>query len=120
ILTYHDYSPFEFTHQGAFWAEPVRPMGVRWGTRVDEAAMAKDLDKAARLASQHRMPVFVGEFGVYEEVPEAQRARWIGAIRRGMEARGLGWCHWDFATTLKAYDLTTEAWIPSIRAALLD
>lgn len=120
ILTYHDYSPFEFTHQGAFWAEPVRPMGVRWGSRKDIANMASDLDKALDAQNRHGMPVFVGEFGVYEEVPAEQRARWTRAMREGLESRGMGWCYWDYATTLKAYDQVEEAWLPEIRAALLD
>lgn len=120
ILTYHDYSPFEFTHQGAFWAEPVRPTGVRWGSRKDIANMASDLDKALEAQNRHGMPVFVGEFGVYEEVPAEQRARWTRAMREGLESRGLGWCYWDYATTLKAYDQSKEAWLPEIRAALLD
>lgn len=120
ILTYHDYSPFEFTHQGAFWAEPVRPTGVRWGSRKDIANMASDLDKALSAQNRFGMPVFVGEFGVYEEVPIAQRALWTRAMREGLESRGMGWCHWDFATTLKAYDQSTETWLPEIKAALLE
>lgn len=119
ILTYHDYTPFEFTHQGAFWATPVRPTGVVWGTEQERAEMAADLDRALALQTQHAMPVFVGEFGVYEEVPIDQRASWIKAVRQGLEARGMGWCHWDFGTTLKAYDLEREQWLPQIRDALL-
>lgn len=120
ILTYHDYDPFEFTHQGAFWAEPVRPMGVKWGSRADYERLEAGLDQALTLQNKHRMPIFIGEFGVYEEVPVEERARWIRALRVGAEARGLGWCHWDWSTTLKAYDAEREQWLPEIKAALLD
>ena len=120
ILTYHDYSPFEFTHQGAPWADPVRPTGVSWGTPKDVAAMQKDLDRAKAISDRYRMPLFVGEFGVYEKVDLAQRALWIRAMREGLEARDIGWCHWDYATTLRAYDLEEEAWVPEIKAALLE
>ncbi len=119
ILTYHDYNPFNFTHQGAFWTKPVRPTGVEWGTGEDRARMAAVLDRALVVQAKHGMPVFVGEFGVYEEVPIDQRASWIKALRQGLEARGMGWCHWDFATTLKAYDMENEQWLPEIRDALL-
>ncbi|MDJ0922445.1 MAG: glycoside hydrolase family 5 protein [Henriciella sp.] len=119
MLTYHDYNPFAFTHQGAFWADPPQPIGVSWGSRSDLEAMAARLDSALAVQERQRMPVLVGEFGVYEEVPVAERARWTRAMREGMEARGLGWCYWDYATTLKAYDLETEAWIPNLYDALL-
>jgi len=119
ILTYHDYNPFEFTHQGAFWTDPVRPTGVRWGTRQDIAAMTAILDKALAVQNTRRMPVFVGEFGVYEGVPIEQRARWLKAMRQGLETRGMGWCHWDFATSMKAYDQDAKQWLPQIKDALL-
>lgn len=120
ILTYHDYNPFDFTHQGAFWTDPVRPTGIEWGSSRDYAYMAATLDRALATQTRTRMPVFVGEFGVYEGVPSDQRAEWIRAQRLGMETRGFGWCYWDFATTLKAYDVDTEKWLPEIRAALLE
>ena len=120
ILTYHDYAPFEFTHQGAFWAEPVRPIGVSWGTRSDYQRLRDRLDDALILQNKHRMPVFIGEFGVYEKVPIEQRARWTRALRVGSEERGFGWCHWDWSTTLKVYDLPREAWLPEMKSALLD
>jgi len=119
MLTYHDYSPFEFTHQGAPWTDQTKT-GLRWGTRRDVESMMADLDKAVSLQERARMPVLIGEFGVYEQVAIEHRARWTQAIREGMEARGLGWCYWDFAGSLKAYDKTTETWLPEIKAALLD
>ena len=30
ISTVHVYEPFDFTHQGATWVDPVRPLGTRW------------------------------------------------------------------------------------------
>ncbi len=30
IVTIHDYTPFNFTHQGAEWINPVPPLGVFW------------------------------------------------------------------------------------------
>lgn len=119
MLTYHDYSPFEFTHQGAGWTDQTKT-GVRWGTRDDVAEMQRELDKALDVQIRTRMPVFVGEFGVYQGVPIEQRARWTRAMRVGLETRGLGWCYWDFAGSLKVYDVETEAWLPEIKSALLD
>lgn len=119
MLTYHDYSPFAFTHQGASWTDQTET-GVRWGTPEDVSEMMSELDKAVEVQNRTRMPVFVGEFGVYQGVPIEQRARWTRAMRTGLEDRGLGWCYWDFAGSLKVYDVETEAWLPEIKSALLD
>ena len=119
MLTYHEYSPFEFTHQGASWAD-AKDTGIRWGTRKDVAEMLTELDKAVMVQNRKGMPVFVGEFGVYQGVPMEQRARWTRTLRQGMEARGLAWCHWDYAGSLNVYDVEREAWLPDLKAALLD
>ena len=119
ILTYHDYSPFDFTHQGASWTDQTET-GLRWGTRRDIAAMMTNLDTAVAIQDRIRMPVFVGEFGVYQGVPVEQRALWTRTMRTGLEARGMAWCYWDFAGSLNVYDVDTEAWLPEIKAALLD
>lgn len=119
MLTYHDYSPFEFTHQGASWTDQTE-IGVRWGTRKDISTMMADLDTAIAIQDRTRMPVFVGEFGVYQGVPVEQRALWTRTMRTGLEARGLAWCYWDFAGSLNVYDVDNEVWLPEIKAALLD
>lgn len=119
MLTYHDYSPMEFTHQGASWSD-YKATNVRWGTREDVAEMMTELDKAVAVQERFGMPVFVGEFGVYEGVPIEQRARWTRAMREGLEARNLSWCYWDFAGSLKVYDVDREAWLPEVKASLLD
>jgi endoglucanase len=30
IVTFHHYAPHKFTHQGAYWEDPVQPTGVAW------------------------------------------------------------------------------------------
>ncbi|MEL7285604.1 MAG: glycoside hydrolase family 5 protein, partial [Pseudomonadota bacterium] len=119
MLTYHDYSPFEFTHQGAGWTDQTET-GIEWGSAKDLAEMMSELDKALAVQERTRMPVFVGEFGVYQGVPIEQRALWTQSMRTGLEGRGLGWCYWDFAGSLKVYDVEREAWLPEIKSALLD
>ena len=93
---------------------------MRWGTRDDVAEMMAELDKAVMVQNRTRMPVFVGEFGVYKGVPIEQRSRWTRSMRTGLEDRGLAWCYWDFAGSLNVYDVETESWLPEIKSALLD
>lgn len=118
MTTVHYYSPFDFTHQGAPWANRPRT-GLEWGGPADEAELARDFDIVARYAQAQNVPVLLGEFGVYYEVPEHLRARWAGAVREAAEARGLAWCYWGFGTTLRAYDRRAGAWIPEMREALV-
>jgi len=118
MTTVHYYSPFDFTHQGAPWSNRSRT-GLEWGGPADEAELARDFDIVARYAQAQNVPVLLGEFGVYYEVPEHLRARWAGAVREAAEARGLAWCYWGFGTTLRAYDRRAEAWIPEMREALV-
>lgn len=117
MTTVHYYAPFDFTHQGAPWANRTRT-GISWGGPADEAELARDFDIVARYAQTQNVPVLLGEFGVYYRVPEHLRARWTGAVRRAAEARGLAWCYWGFAGSLRAYDREADAWVPEIRDAL--
>ncbi len=120
ILSYHDYDPFEFTHQGVHWSRNPPPVGRRWGSREDRQAMREKLDAAAQFQAETRMPLFLGEFGTFRDIPLRQRALWTREMRRGAEARGLSWCYWDFATTLRAFDRSEEAWIEPLRKSLLE
>lgn len=118
VATFHDYGPHEFTHQGAEWTEPKMPFGVRWGSREDKAELLDTYQIAARFDSKFNRPIFVGEFGVINTVPNSQRATWTKARRKAMEQAGYSWCAWDFAGAFSIYDLDREAWKPGMLDAL--
>lgn len=120
IIGFHYYEPSDFTHQGAFFVQPSPPpTGKSWGSEKDRAAIARDFQKAAQFRDQAGMPLLLGEFGVYEEVPLGLRADWTGFARNIAESHGFGWCHWGFATTFKSYDPDQNAWIEPMLAALI-
>jgi len=119
MIGFHYYEPYDFTHQGAFFADPPPPTGKHWGTAKDRAALAEDFEKASKFRDKMGMPLILGEFGVYEEVPLNLRADWTAAVRAEAENAGFGWCHWGFATTFKSYDQDRRAWIrPMLRALI--
>ena len=118
VATYHDYGPHEFTHQGASWEDNPPPKGRRWGSRADHEQLKSVFTQMRAFKARTGLPVFVGEFGVIDEVPDRQRAEWIRHRRRAMEQAGFSWCVWDFAGAFKSYDLSNERWIGGIKDAL--
>jgi len=126
IYTFHDYHPMEFTHQGVGSVmkelatlrdvpypsspENVAPLlpgqsdaevrkSLAWygQQRWDASMMEKEIGVAAAWAKERHVPLYCGEFGVIREfAPSADRARWIGDMRRTLEGYGIGWDMWDY------------------------
>lgn len=60
------------------------------------------LDQVADWQAKHggpeRVPVYVGEFGIYAKAaPAESRVRWYEFCAREFERRGWGWATWDYA-----------------------
>ncbi len=121
IATFHYYSPFEFTHQGAEW----NPASAQWkgrqwtGSPAETAALDRDLQKAADWSSKHHRPIFLGEFGAYHVADMESRARWTRAVARGAEQRGMSWAYWEFGAGFGVYDRDANAWRKPLADALL-
>ena len=121
IATFHYYAPGDFTHQGAWWDKNQSPrMGVKWGTTADIRKVQADIALAAQRARPLGMPVLLGEFGVINTIPDAQRAPWSRTVRKAAEAHGMGWTAWQFVVSGHVYDLATESWKAPIYRALFD
>ena len=122
IVTFHYYSPFEFTHQGAEWvAGSNRWKGRTWkGTPQEEEVLRKDFVKVAAWSKKHGRPIFLGEFGAYSAADMESRARWTHAVAREAERRGFSWCYWEFGSGFGVYDPAARAWRQPLLRALLD
>ena len=121
IVTFHYYSPFHFTHQGAEWVEEgVKWLGETWTATPDQlAALDRDLDKAADWGKAHDRPLFLGEFGAYNKAPMPSRITWTNAVARAAEARGISWSYWEFGSGFGAYNIETDQWRQPILGALI-
>ena len=118
IATFHDYGPHAFTHQGAEWSEPAMPLGRRWGGQEDANELKGTYAIANAFRAKTGLPILVGEFGVIDKVPLAERMQWTKIRRQTMEAHNMAWCAWDFSGAFKTYDVSTEQWLPGVREAL--
>ncbi len=121
IATFHCYSPFEFTHQGASWVKgSERWAGRKWaGTPEDRQPVLKDLDAAAAWAKKEKRPLFLGEFGAYSRADLDSRARWTAFVRAEAERRGMSWAYWEFASGFGAYDRGAGRWRRPLLSALI-
>lgn len=105
LVTFHYYEPFEFTHQGAEWAEGSEAwLGRPWPQDGEEARLAADFAFAAEWGERHGLPLFLGEFGAYSRADLDSRLRFTEAVARTAEAHEIAWCYWEFASGFGIYD----------------
>jgi endoglucanase len=122
VVTFHYYSPFKFTHQGAAWiGGPSQSwLGTQWtGTPAERQAVIRDLDRAIQWAVEHRRPVYMGEFGAYEKADLDSRARWTRFLADEAMQRKIGFGYWEFCSGFGAYNSKEGHWIGPLKEALL-
>ena len=118
VYTFHYYLPFEFTHQGARWNDPVPPMGAKFGSQKDMDALAADVKKAQAFIARTGKPLFIGETGAYESIPLAERAPYYKAIHDAFDAAGIDPCIWAYVNSFPVRDAKTGQWHDSILRAI--
>ncbi len=119
ILTFHDYSPFPFTHQGATFTVEKYPLGREWGSEKEKKELKALFEDARKIGKKWNKPIFMGEFGVIDGVPNSWRAEYIEQYRRKAEEAHIGWCLWDFGASFAIYDVSTREWEPKMLDALM-
>lgn len=128
IYTFHLYTPFLFTHQGANWdniplqyipqvpypydrdlmpAMPDQFIGNAeyenyYNTYPHQAISDERIRdrvlSAVNWARLHRVPLFVGEFGTLTTVDNEYRCNWYSDVCRIFEENGIAWTAWEYRT----------------------
>ncbi len=121
ILTFHNYTPFQFTHQGAeWWADSAKYLGTKWnGTPADQAVVTDYIEKAEKIATTANLPLYMGEFGAYRKADIASRIRWTTFTRQTAENKGISWGYWEFASGFGIYDPLMKEWRKDLLAAVI-
>jgi endoglucanase len=121
IATFHYYLPFQFTHQGASWAQGSDAWkGRKWPQSPEEqAALAKDFATAAQWSKEHHRPLLLGEFGAYSAADMDSRVRWTNAVAREAEKHGFPWAYWEFCSGFGAFDPQSNQWRAPLLKALI-
>jgi endoglucanase len=120
IVTVHYYKPIRFTHQGAEWSRKfANVVGIAWGSDDDRQQVTRDFDIMGGWAKDRGLPVYLGEFGVYERADMAARARYTSFIAREAERRGWAWAYWQFDHDFALFDSEREQWVRPVLDALI-
>jgi endoglucanase len=122
IVSFHYYSPMEFTHQNAEWVEGSKQWaGTRWtGTDEQKKAITDAFDKAAAWGKKHNRPINLGEFGVYKDADKDDRARWTAFVAKSAIEHGFSYHYWEFChECFGAYDQQTNQWKAHLLNALI-
>ncbi len=120
IVTVHNYKPLEFSHQGAVWVEGADAwLGRVWqGTPDEQAELIERFEAVDAWAREHRVPIYLGEFGAIAKADMASRWRWTNFVRNQAERRGWAWAYWEFRSGFGAFDLSEGRWNPLLSALM--
>ena len=121
ILTFHNYTPFPFTHQGAeWWSDGDKYLGTKWNnTPEEQAVVVAYIEKAEQFAKAANLPLFMGEFGAYRKADMDSRIRWTSFTRSVAEQKNISWGYWEFASGFGIYDPLMKEWRKDLLKAVL-
>jgi aryl-phospho-beta-D-glucosidase BglC (GH1 family) len=120
IVTFHYYEPFAFTHQGATFIDPTYPVGTTWDASASEKRTIRDaFAKVKTWADKNSRPVYLGEFGAYNEADSTSRELWTEFVAQEALRLGFACAYWEFSSSFGIYDNDNDVWHQYLMNALL-
>ena len=82
-------------------------------------AMSTSLKRAAKWSKDNNRPLFMGEFGAYEQADMTSRIKWTSFVREEAEKQNIAWAYWEFGTNFGVYDREKSEWKNGLLKALI-
>lgn len=122
IVSVRYYIPYDFTHQGAHWAEGSEKwMGLSWtGTPEEKNAVISHMNLIATWAKEHNRPITIGEYGAIIDARHEYRVIWTRFVRSQFEKFGFSWSYFDFGIRFRAYDINNHTWLKGFPGVFFD
>ena len=117
VPTFHYYDPFDFTHQGARFINPVLPTGRSFGTAADSAQLESALAKVRNFMGRTGRVPFAGEYGAYDQIPLDQRTAYYRTISAAFASIGIQSCAWGYSNTFRLWN-DGSGWIIDPRVSI--
>ena len=124
VFNFHYYNPLVFTHQKAPWVDKMRDdceidyPGTKSvyreksleyagkdfaesfdnfsGEKIDASFMDWEMSAAVEVAEKLNVPIYCGEYGVIDRVPDDNLLRWYRDISSVFEKYGIGRAAWTY------------------------
>lgn len=121
ILSFHMYEPFLLTHHEASWTRikdykgPVDYPGEivkeedikslpdtllseirRNNNFYDKEKISQHFAKPIAMAKQYGLPLYCGEWGCLNTVPDDARYQWFKDVKAVLEQNNIAWATWDY------------------------
>ena len=85
---------------------------------TEQDVLSAKLSGAKQWAIDNERPLFVGEFGAYEQADRDSRVRWTSFVRSELERLNLPWTYWEFSAGFGVYDPLVDSWREPLLKAL--
>jgi len=96
LYSVHMYMPPTFTHQGIYstiqWVYPGMINGKYW----NKEQLRESLRVVRKFANDHRVPIYIGEFGSIRWAPQNSTYRYLKDCIEIFEEEGWGWAYHAF------------------------
>lgn len=111
IVTFHYYSPMEFTFQNNENHDYVTGEVITWDATDDNLAKMEEVFYKAYLYSlENNVDILLGEFGTVKEVPEEYRYAWTKSVVELCEKYNIAYTYWELLSDFGIYDSQLKVW----------